>query len=624
VELWNHRGEVVADYELKGTTPTITRVYRAGRGTMHDNILKDSPTWAVSAAISRDLRFVTVGGSDSKVRLFDRTAGTTRTLEFAWKYTERRHMGGNPDLNTPVDMRFSPGGDQLVVAYSHGEMITWSTRDGKRMRVLDGRCSPEEATRSVNRYTPPGAPRQVPTEEDRAGCGRITEALFDKDLRSIVTAGAGVRVRRVGSGAGVAFLVEDRLPDQYLTWSPAGTLAMADIYGAIALWSPGESRARLLAPPSPSGPIDPAVTSNGRFLWFKVDRRERVWDLISKKELAPTAGSGEEILAMSSDGKLVARRERGAVLVVEGETGKALVRHPVPEGERAFAQLASRGKKALLQVERYPARSFVVCDLEAARCNPAPFASGDGAWAISEDGRWVAATAKDGALHVLDASSGKLVRELGPHVRDVAFSPDGGAVAWIEQADRNVRHIKARWARLGGAGDTRVHELGVDGWPSDIALSADGSEVWVLTEGSLRRWNPGAGPGIKPLVEIEETDLIGARRIQVSENGKALFLTGYNRIAIRSTEPDLRPLATLYPLLSGGFLVVSAWGAVDGSADAPEQVVTRVTRGGEALVLDGLAGWDAAHVEDVLASACDGQDVATPVAGANGSSATSL
>jgi hypothetical protein len=278
-----------------------------------------------------------------------------------------------------------------------------------------------------------------------------------------------------------------------------------------------------------------------------------------------------------------------------------------------------------LQIENYPARSLVMCDLAAARCSPAPLGSGEGAWAMSEDGRWIAATAQDGVLHVRDASSGRSVRALGPHIRNVAFSPDGGAVAWIEHADREVRHIKARTARLGEAGDTAVHELGVDGWPSDIALSADGSEVWVLTEGgSLRRWRPGAGPRIKAVVEHEETALIRARRIQVSENGKALFLSGYNHVAVRSTEPDLRPLATLYPLLTGGFLVVSAWGAVDGSADAPEQLVTRVTRGSEALVLDGLLGWDAAHVEDVLASAYAGQDVATPVAGANGSSATSL
>ena len=616
VGLWNRKGEPIGKYELEGTTPTITRVYRAGHGTRHDNILKDAPTWAVSAAISPDRRFVAAGGSDSKVRLFDRRTGQTRLLSFTWSYEERRLMGGNPDLNEPLDMRFSAKGDRLVVVYGHGEMITWSTSDGKKLRTIDARCTVEEATAIANQYVGPGEPRRVPTKEEIAGCGGAVSALLGQDLGLVATTASGVRIRRVDSGAPAAMLADKDLPDQYLTWSPVGRLAMANLYGAVALWSPGDRSARLLVPPSPSGPIDPHITSNGRFVTFQVDRRDFAWDLVAKKQLSLPAG----FLSLSSDGKIAARRASDAVELQDIGTGAVVLRHPLPNGDTAWVQFPSRGKKALLTVQHYPALALLICDLEASRCTPATFASGQGARAISGDGRWVAAEAQDHTLHVWEASSGKSVLDVGKNIRSVAFSPGGDTFAWIEHPDPKVRRVKAKASRFGGGGDAKVQEIEVEGWPTDIATSADGSEIWVLLEGSLHRWKPGVDTG----VEIKETELHGARRMQLSDDGKAVLLTGYDRITVRSTGAGVEPLAVLYPLLSGGFLTVSHAGAVDGSAEAPEHVATRVTRKKEVLVFDGVFGWDAAHVEGVFARALAGQDVEPPVPGANGSSVVGL
>ncbi|MFY0531735.1 hypothetical protein [Nannocystis pusilla] len=55
IVLWDAAGAPLQRFGLAGTTPTIMRVYRAGQGTRHDNILRDSPTWPVSRADGRRL-----------------------------------------------------------------------------------------------------------------------------------------------------------------------------------------------------------------------------------------------------------------------------------------------------------------------------------------------------------------------------------------------------------------------------------------------------------------------------------------------------------------------------------------------------------------------------------------
>jgi WD40 repeat protein len=630
VKLWNAKGEVQNEYVLEGTTPTITRVYRAGHGTMHDNILRNEPTWAVSAAISKDLRFVAAGGSDSKVRLYDRTAKTTRMLEYKWSYEERRHMGGNPDLNVPIDMRFTDRGDQLLVVYRHGQIITWGTQNGQKRRTVEGQCSVEEATLAVNQYTGPNDPRRAPTAEDRESCGRPVAARFDGALKSIATTGSGVRVRDVATGKGEAFLLGEVLSDQNLIWSPGGTLALVNIYGAVTTWSHGDKALTRTVVADAPGPIEPHFTDSGRTLWFAEQETSYVWDLVAGKQRTFPGHWRTPLLGLSSDGKLLVRRAADAVEFLDLEADRTVMKQPVPADQRAYAEVAANGKKVLLRVEQYPAMSALLCDTAAASCAPAGYLSGSGAAAISADGRWIAAEAKSGEMKVWDASNGAAAATLGKGIQQVAFSRDGSAVAWIEHPDREVRHVIAHHLRLRGEGAKpeektgekapATQDLPIDGWPGDVALSADGAEVWVLLQGSLVHWKPGVDSGTK----FEDIGIIPARHVQVAENGKTVFLTGYDRVAVRANDESLRPLASLYPLLSGGFLVVSADGAVDGSKDAAEQLVTRVTRGGEVLAESGWLGWDAAHVEGLLARAVAGKSVQPTVPGANGSAATSL
>lgn len=627
VKLWDATGKLLNEHHLEGTTPTIQRVYRAGRGTMHDNLLRDSPTWAVSLALSSDLRFAAAGGSDSKVRLFDRKSGKMRLLEHKWTYEERRPMGGNPDLNLPVDMRFSEKGDRLVVVYRHGELIAWGTADGKAKATVAGACSAEEGTAMVNRYKAPGDAPRAPDASELEGCGGAIVARFDPRLEAVATTGSGIRIRNVATGAGLAFLLGDGPPDDHLAWSRTGTLAMLNIYGGVKLWSAGDKAARTFLKASPAHPIVPSLSSSGRLLWFDAGERAAAWDPVSKREIDLHA-KAREILGASEDGRIVARRLPEAVEWVDTASGEVVSRYAVPKDEPVWAFPAAGGQKALLRVQRTPPihvhpqvpTKLYVCDVRKGECAEPAFGTPNGMLGISGDGRWIIAEAPDRNLTVWEAASGKAAVDMGSAVVEVGFARDETGVAWVEQSDRESRELTANYQRLEGASPGKAESLDLEGWPLDLAVSADGSVVWILLQSKLIRWKPGVDKG----VVFEDLTVAGAQQVKVSDDSKTVVLTAYDRITIFANDDALRPLGRLYPLLSGGFLAVSAEGAVDGTADAPASLVTRVTRDKETLVLDGLFGWDAAHVDGVFRRIFAGRSVETPVPAANGVNATSL
>jgi hypothetical protein len=84
--------------------------------------------------------------------------------------------------------------------------------------------------------------------------------------------------------------------------------------------------------------------------------------------------------------------------------------------------------------------------------------------------------------------------------------------------------------------------------------------------------------------------------VTVTDDGGALLLPGYDHVQVRTNDRAMRRIAMLYPLLGGGWVVVSSAGAVDGSDDAVDSMITRVSGDGARLVFDGRLGWDGAHV----------------------------
>lgn len=604
-QLWDAHGRQLARFALEGTTPTITRAY-TGEGSYHHNLLDDSPTWPVSLALSDDARTVAVGGSDSRVFVFDAAGQRKHVLKFSWDYVERRHMGGNPDLNQPIALHISANGDELLAIHNHGDLIRWSTRSGKPLKHFPPDCDTAEATAVVNRYADPGTPRRAPTADERRGCGRAVSAAFSQDGSMVATGGiSGVRVRDTKTGAGLALLLADQLPDDILVFSQDGTLAMVDLYGAVSTWRRGEAHVQRL-PPRPSGPVDPLLSRDGRVLRFDEGGKQHLWDLREHQRLPLARDAGDAVLALADDGRRVVLRRGPALELRDAAAGALQLRTPLPEGASAYARF-SRDGHVLLDIQGTP-RSLLLIDPDGQRSRPIALDPA-GTLLLSDDARLLAGLDYRLPGQVWRTDTGALVATLSANIRHLSFARDSSALAWLELPDPNVMRTRAHLRRV-DADPTSEQTLDLDGWPAYVTLSPDNRELFILLEsGKLWRWRPDTG--VKRLTE--ELALYGVHRMDFSDDGRVLLLGGYGKVQLRASDDRLTPLATVHALVDGGWLAISRSGAIEGSPDAVDSLVSRVTRGPETLIFDGHLGWDSVHVDGVVTRALAGEDTLPPV-----------
>lgn len=597
-ELVTADGKLVDTFELRGTTPTIMRVY-TGEGTHHDNILEDSPTWPVSAAVSADGRFVAIGGSDSKVRLWDRKRGSMRELAYAWSYEERRHRGGNPDLNLPLDLVLVDEDRELLVAYRHGELITWRTRDGRRLRTIGGRCSVAEATADVNRFVPEGEPRQVPTIEDREGCGRANNARFSVDASLVATVGGSVRLRDTNAGKGVAMITDPELMSDMLAFGPGDRLALTNIYGRPRVWSREGGMAAPWGTGEPaSGPITPHLDGSGRYLEFDLRGRWVVWDLETERDVSPVQREGEHTLAMAPDGSRLVTVGRGG-LELRRRDGTVEWSRDVNDTTPGFIP----GGKLVLARYQGEVR---VRELESGKEVVLPDASAGGRrLAASADGSRLLLFDYNEPLRVYDTDRGELLLALDVRARYGVLAPDGSWVAWLEVPDDQKPETVACWRRIADP-EERVIRIPVPGWAKLLAAAPGSDELLAVTESAIVRWRPQEGWQRT----IEGLGYVSANEIHYSADGQRLLFEGYGRIDVRENAEGLPRIGTLFPLLDGGWVAMSEDGALDGSETGPEHVMTVVEGAtGDVLVHGGTLGWDRFAVEGLWGLLMAGQRV---------------
>ncbi|WAS92575.1 WD40 repeat domain-containing protein [Nannocystis punicea] len=610
IVLWDAAGAPLQRFALAGTTPTITRVYRAGRGTRHDNILRDSPTWPTSLALTADGSRIAVGGSDGKVRLFDRGGGKPRELAFAWKYVERRPMGANPDLNSALALRFSPDGAQLVAVHEHGDILIWDARTGALRKHVRPHCSAEEARRVVNRYAEPGEPPREATAEERESCGRATAAALSPDARLVVTGGGmnGVRLRDARTGAPIALHLEDGLPDQYFAVSPSGAVVMADLYGAVQLIAPASPPQPLALKPR-TGPVRPWISSDGRvFAQFTVGEPVVAWDLVARRRLELVADDRQQVLALSPTASHVAVHTGEALEIRQVGSPQALAR--VPTRASPFAsevQFSRTSGHVLVGMKDDRGRTIERIELPAGTRHPLRLDDPTGLQ-LSPDGRWIASWRHDSPLKIVRAAGGEVVASLDDKVHRVAFASDGSFVAWLVQPDRTPESVRVRARWLDGPGPEDIHELALGAWGTWLA--AAGEEVLVLRgDGALTRWRPHTGARD----DLKSDALAGLLEVAVADDGKHLFLTGYGRVLVHDNDAALTGRLTVASLLSGGWLALGRTGAMDGSDDAPDHLLARVRGVGEEFVAPGRLAWDGLHVAGLVARALAGDDAAPPL-----------
>lgn len=591
--LFDRKGKVLDRFPIEGRTPTIIRRYGVDpdHPTVHENILRESPTWVSSLAATDDARRIAIGGSDGKVRLVDRRTKQTRVLDHKWTMVDRRTMGANPDLNRPLAMRFSDDGARITVAFGKGEILTWSTDGGALVSTAQGQCTPEEASRVANRFTPKGDPTQTPTADDERNCARAEHAAFARDGSWVAMDGDLVRVRALPSGTPIAMIADepDTAGPDKLVVTTNGELLMGDIYGSVRSWSRGHD-ARSIVPKSPmTSPMRVHLTRGARFLTWdgRPTEKSTVFDLVTGK----TRSAVDGWMATADDGRIV-KWTGDSVEVVDGAGERVfLVKDETSRGHTDY--LLSEDGRTLLS-SLLAKDGVMVHELASRRATKLPVDAGTFHRVLSADGRKVAAFGRTAPLRIWDVATAKAIDGPTGEVSAAAFFADGS--------------LAATYVEGKGAASLRVLDptgalkktIPLQGWVSGIAVAQDDGEVTVLLSQSIVRFEPRtfekkADPPV---------GWTGALAVSYATSGPTLFFESYGLLDIRRRS-DLSRVAQIAAVSPGDWMITNEVGAVEGSAGAAAATMLGASGG----FADGREAFERARAPHVLACAVMGVSV---------------
>lgn len=578
--LWGARGQQLASFRLPGEETTAVKIAMTAKATL-----------------------VAVAALDGTIHVFDRVRATSTVLPARLKQV--KDEDDDPPEQRLVALGFD-GKERLVALYEHGEIVLWEPRSGQALAQHAGRCTAAEVEA--------GQSELARCREGWVGTigadGSVTTQLGNR----------GYRVRSAETGQTRMFGGAD-MPAHHVMLSRSGLVGMVDFKGSTAVAGPGGRVDRL------AGEIDlrhprefSRITSDGRVLHFRVGGRDHLWDLLARRRLPVTRGPEEKLLALSNDGRFAAI-ERGyeTVEVRATDTGTPLFARPFKGW--VYALVANSGHAVFHEEGREDAVKMIArpdgtsVGLEIAEM---PLA-------ISDDGEWLVSVGATRTTVRRLAAPETIVHTLDRVAVGAAFSRDGTQLAWF---DRGEAQVRVGVLRLAGSRERR--ELQLREWPLEVTFSADGREVWMLFDnsGEFVRWWPATGK----LRKIEQDSLRLAKGVVASADGATMLMASFNRVQVRVNDRGMRRIGAVHSLMSGGWLAVSASGAIDGSEDAPAMTVTRVVEAEEerpvsepgaplqllvgwerAEVYGGRLGWDGAHVPGVAARLLAGEDVAAPV-----------
>lgn len=289
-------------------------------------------------------------------------------------------------------------------------------------------------------------------------------------------------------------------------FSPEGKTVAAVLDSEIAFWDlMSGKRLRTLS-------VRPGYANTAAFSpdWKIVatgDLEVRLWDVATGKQLQRLTGFTKAIrsVAFSPDGRfLVTACRDGRVRLWNAGTGEELpvLKGPEPPyeiGPLAFSPdgriLAGCGERGVIRWEIPTGRELPPLAAEAA-----------GAMAFSPDGRLLALDGLDDTIRILDAETGRQVRELAGYSTELgvlAFSPDGKTVAsdWGDTGIRlwDVATGKERRTLARRIAPITSFALSRDGRLLATVESQELRAPWVAQRARVRHWDLVARRGPFPL-----------------------------------------------------------------------------------------------------------------------------
>ena len=353
------------------------------------------------------------------------------------------------------------------------------------------------------------------------------------------------------------------------------------------------------------------VLQRGRFLAVASGSAggEAVWDLQARWRVASTRSREEHIAGLSLDARHVAVR-RSRLLEIRGVDAD----EPVFRAEctdLCFERIQFVRDGALLVDAKSSNVWFVELPGGAVQRWMVPI-QGEHV-ALSFDGRWLKARDTDGTLQLWRPVPDGEIRILGRSAWSTRFADDGTFLALTRQ-----------WRARAGGPDGRARQAAIlpmdggetiagpvlEGEKAALEVTPDGSGVWIYDDTDrLLLWTIDGGPQAITVHELDE-DLERARLV---DTGTVLLVVRHESVVIHGRDGALPRLGMILPLANAGWALFGEHGALDGSEDAAEALITQVHWLDRTDALEGRVGWDAQYVEGLLERAWAGEVVAAPV-----------
>ncbi len=539
----------------------LLRDVRGGQVTLRLDGHRDAVT---SLAFSPDGKSLASGSYDRSVRLWNVATGrAVATLE--------------GHSNWVFSVAFSPDGKSLASA-GHDKIVrVWDLASGRETRSLGS--GQHRLGKSAVAFSPDGRA----TFRKAAGADRVV-ALWN--LRD------GHRAARLEGHSGTV---------RAIAFSPDGlTLATAGEDGEARLWDLATHRERAALSGHGEMLTCVAISPGGQTLATgSLDATVKLWDLANGRERATLQGHHDGVSALAfAPG---ARR-----LVSAGFDGSIRFWDPAAP---VFSPAACLAYPCAVKAVAFSADGRVL--LGAGRSGVALWDSASGAartsadrsdvsaLAVSSDGATSAVGGPDGALRLLDTSSGRLLAKIGSldsAIRSVAFSPDGRSlVAGCEHGELQLWDVQSR--RLARSFPTQTAAV------SCVRYAPDGRTIAVGAEGTLTVYDVATGS----LRGIRRNQAGGVSAITFAPDGATMASAGPAGVMTLWDTASMEPRGTLrYSSCSS--LAYSPDGRILASSHASGEVVLwDVARRGRQLGL--LKG----HRDEVssLAFTPDGRSLAT-------------
>ncbi|WP_329596981.1 helix-turn-helix domain-containing protein [Streptomyces pseudovenezuelae] len=477
---------------------------------------------------------------------------------------------------------FSPD-SRAVAAASSTTVRVWDMATGRKRRGFTGHPSPQAVAfgpdgRTVAAVGLNGLLRvwDVTTGRIRtAGGGRIDgrAVSFSPDGRTyaMVRAGGSVQLREAATGVVRHTFKDVPAGVSELAFAPDGrTLAIPSLGDTVRLWdtASGTALATLTAGHHGRGVMKVALSADGRTLVTSSNsdpdvRVHRLPADLPQTTLPGSADTSIDDIVFSPDGHTVATVRQGppgtgAVQLWFAGTGNREASLPLdmdsaPGGKQPSVPvrrlaavgfdptgraLAARGvKKGVIEVR----------DVATGRLRLSRALGAGGTAVFSPDGSRLAVVGWQGAVHLLDLSTGARQPADQPRhgslVRRVAFAPDGRTLATVDiEADGDqVRLLDAATGRSQRTIKPSARIL------SALAFSADGGTLATVSgsRGSVMMWDARTGRLQKSFrVEGEGASLAFSpdARTLVASGTRGVQLwdvaTGQNRLTLPTRSPE--------------------------------------------------------------------------------------